>query len=79
MAIKKKDVFGKLTGKVLAQVESGKMKTRKYSASELDKEDPKAREDRLQKLDKISAGKFVKARSIAGRYGLHKERQRRYL
>jgi len=30
------EVFDKLTGKVLAQVESGKMKTRKYKTSELD-------------------------------------------
>ena len=29
-------LFGKLTGKVLEQVESGKMKTRKYQTSELD-------------------------------------------
>ena len=42
-----------------------------FMASQIE-EDPEVRETYLEKLDKISAGKFVKVKSIADRYGLKK-------
>ena len=42
-----------------------------FMASQIE-EEPKLREDYLQKLDKIRKGKFIRVDDFAGRYGLRK-------